>query len=137
MERRGMKPADLARALDLPQSTVSRWCNGALPHKHTLRRIERAVRSPFEPASPPEPITDPPLASPVAPVSAGTLRDDHEVYLTADLPGDMRFDVELDSFTMSELIRMVRLLTVSTYDKSAILQKMFRRMEELEATAAK
>lgn len=134
MERRGMKPADLARALDLPQSTVSRWTHGALPHKHTLRRIERAVRCPFEPASPAEPASEPPLAAPVA---SGTLRDDHEVYLTADLPGDMRFDVELDGFSMGELIRMVRLLTVSSYDKPVILQKMFRRMEELEAAAAK
>lgn len=128
LEARGWKPADLARTLDIQQSTITRWLQGSLPHKHTLGRIERALRRPY----------DPPRPEPAGELHREpTTTDDHERYLTADIPADMRFDLELEGFTMGELIRMVRLLTLSTYEKPVILNKLFRQMEKLEAAAAK
>jgi transcriptional regulator with XRE-family HTH domain len=49
MERVGMRQADLARAAELDQSTVSRWLSGAVePNLPQLQRLLRALGVPAE-----------------------------------------------------------------------------------------
>jgi transcriptional regulator with XRE-family HTH domain len=44
-EAKGMSQADIARAMDVPPSTVNRWFQGSLPHRRTMQELREVMES--------------------------------------------------------------------------------------------
>jgi len=107
-DEKGLTQADIARAADVPPSTVNRWFQGSVPHRSTVSRLH----SIFEPDS------------------EGRLYQEPAAYSAAS---EAKFDGELDRMTMSQLILIARSLSLAPFGKDEIMHRIFRRMEKLEA----